>query len=253
MKRHAIVTALSAIILAASIVPGFALEAVMIRESENPNGPAGAPVPCSIITNRNGTCSGTSLNYKWYNVCNNYIWIFNGWVSGEGVGVRFGGPGSNQPCVAPGKRVKRAIYYFRNIVPSWGQTVDLFLDADCNNDGCPEGNLGSALNVDPGRRWNCVNYGVCIPCGGVILRQTHDGGIAPTFATDGPFKSGCDPLHQPTHSYYYGVNGSSCVPWVRMAVTAPDDFLAWIVIDNDGGCPTATENSSWGSVKGLFQ
>ncbi len=249
--RNSIVVGLLLLVASAVAIPAFALEAFMIRESDG-TAPQGAPAPCPLTANRNGSCSGTNVNYKWYNACANYIWIFNGWVAGEGVGVRFGGPGSNQPCVAQGNLVKRGIYYFRNIVANYGLTVDCYLDADCNNDGCPEGTLGYQLNVDPGLRWNCINYGRCIPCNGVILRQVHDGGVAPTFATDGPFKAGCDPFHPPTHSYYYGVNGSTCVPWVGVPATDPDDFFTWIVVNTDF-CGHATQKSSWGAVKGLFR
>ncbi len=246
MIRRAIVMVLSMILLATSTAPAFAIESFMMFEAANPDGPAGAPAPCRLNANRDGNCA----NYKWYNACAGYIWIFNGWVAGEGVGVRFGGP--SQPCVNSSTRVKRGIYYFRNIVPSYGQTVDLFLDADCDGDGCPEGNLGAALNVDPGLRWNCIDYGACIPCDGVILRQLHDGGVAPTFATDGPFKTGCDPAHMPTHSYYYGIDGSTCVPWVGVPATDPDDFFMWLIVDSPG-CVESSVNSSWGAVKGLYE
>ncbi len=224
----------------------FAIEPLgRMRESVNPNGPAGAPPPCPLIPNRDGTCA----NYKWYNLCSGYIWLFSTPNLGEAVGVSFGGP--SQPCVAPGKSVKRGIYYFRNVIPNYGQFMDLYLDEDCDNDGCPEGILGSALNFDPGLRWNCVNYGVCIPCGGLILREVGHGGIAPTIVTDGPFKTACDPAHPPTHSYYYGINGRTCVPWVGVPATAPDDFLMWLIVDD--GCVTATRETSWGSIKGLYR
>ncbi len=238
-------------LLAAAFVawalPGLAIEPVLMRERDGLGAPAGAPPPCPLAPNRDGTCA----NYRWYNACASYIWIFHIGVAGEGVGVTFGGP--SQTCVAPGNRVRRGIYYFRNVVPNYGQTVDLFLDADCNNDGCPEANLGSSLVFDPGLRWNCVNYGVCIPCNGVILRQRHSGGVSPTFATDGPYKAACDPFHPPTHSYYYGVDGNACVPWVGVPATDPDDFIMWLIVDSDASCVNATQRTSWGAIKGFYR
>ena len=170
--------------------------------------------------------------------------------------MAYGGP--SQPCVSPGHRVKRAIYYFRNVLPNYGNTVDLHLDADCNNDGCPDGPLGVLANFDPGLRWHCAEFGACIPCGGVIGRQVHRGPYEPSFATDGPtYPPGspntCDPSHSPTHSFLYSANGLSCAPWNVNLDTAPDDFLQWLVVDDDPTCATATENASWGSIKGLYR
>jgi hypothetical protein len=250
MKKNLLASFVAVLALLAMALPAFAVEAFMMRESDNPDSPAGAPLPCPLAASLNGTCA----NYKWYNACANYIWIFSAWSANEGVGVKFGK--SELPCVTCDHRVKRGIFYFRNIVPAYGQFVDLYLDADCNQDGCPEGVLGSALNQDPGLRWNCAEFNACIPCDGVILRQVHHGGVAPTFATDGPFKAACDPNHPPTHSYYYGQNSSTCVPWVGVPATDPDDFFMWLVVDNDTSCPdcpTSTEPTSWGNIKGLYQ
>lgn len=252
MKKSFLMSLVAVLALIAMTVPAVALESFRMRESDNPNGPAGAPTPCPLTANRNGNCSGTNINYRWYNVCAGYIWLFNAWSAGEAVGVQYGG--ATMPCVTPGHRVKRVIYYFRNVVPNYNQTVDCFLDSDCNGDGCPDAVLGTQLNVDPGLRWNCVDYGVCIPCNYVIGRQRHDGGTAPNFATDGPYAAVCDPSHpSPSHSYYYGINGSGCGNWDLSAPTPPDDFLQWIVVDTDALCPSATENTSWGKVKGLYQ
>ncbi len=219
-----------------------------MHESDGADPPAGAPASCPLYLNRNGTCA----NYKWFNLCSGYIWTYSGWEAGEGIGVAFGGP--SQPCVTPewGCRVKRGIFYFRNIIPQYGQTVDLYLDADCNNDGCREGNLAASLNVDPGLRWNCIDFGACVPCKGLILRQVHDGGVAPSFVTDGPHEAVCDPIHPPTHSYYYGINGSTCVPWVGQPGTPPDDFLTWLIV-NQWECFGPTNQTSWGAIKGKFQ
>ena len=30
-----------------------------------------------------------------------------------------------------------------------------------------------------------------------------------------------------------------------------DNFLFWLIVDN--GCVTATKNTTWGGIKGLFQ
>ncbi|MFN0150675.1 MAG: hypothetical protein ACKVU1_08190 [bacterium] len=245
MKKTYLVTAVAALLALCTAVGAFALEPYAIRE--NVNAPGGAGGPCALSASTNGTAA----NYRWYNVCSGYIWIFSALSQGEGFGVRFGG--ASQPAVNGDNDVKRGITYWRNVVANYGQTVDIYLDADSNGDGCPEANLASDLNLDPGLRWNCSDFGVSIPCGdtNVVLRGVHDGGAAPTIASDGPFTATCDP-NAPNQSFYYGINGSACLSWVGPDGTF-DNFLFWLVLDTSAPCVNATESKSWGEVKGLYR
>ena len=81
--------------------------------------------------------------------------------------------------------------------------------------------------------------------------RKHDGGAAPTFATDGPFSQECDP-NSPARSFYYGINASACVPWCGPGGGA-DNFLYWLIVDVSEPCVTATVNTSWGKIKALFR
>lgn len=221
---------------AAAIEPPFAL-----RESYGA-GPAGAPTPCLLPTSLTGDCA----NLRYYNLCSSYLWIY---ASGPAsVGVRFDGP-----CVTDGNSLERAITYWRNVAPGYA-TVDIFVEADSNNDGCPDYGLASDLEMDPGLRWNCTSLSAqCIPAGvsAVIIRAQTRGSF-PTLATDGQRSETCDP-NGTDHSYYYGANGQECVPWRQFSPTGRgDNFLFWLCIDS--GCPTAaTEKSSWGQIKGLYR
>jgi hypothetical protein len=58
----------------------------------------------------------------------------------------------------------------------------------------------------------------------------------------------CDPLGAP-RSFYYGINGNACVPWVG-PTGRRDNFLTWLVVDSG---TTATEQTSWGQIKGLYR
>lgn len=203
---------------------------------------AGLATPCPL-TSTDGSCA----NYRWYNLCSGYLWIYGDWACGEAVGVQFGGP--EQPCVAPGNVVKRAITYYRNVRAGYG-TVDVHIDADDNGDGCPDATLASDLDLDPGLRWNCSEFNVCIPSGFVIIRTHLDGGGEPTLATDGPFSEACDPIGVP-RSFYYGINGSACIPW-QGPTSRYDNFLCWLIVDS-GDCSTSTESTSWGRLKGLYR
>jgi hypothetical protein len=218
-----------------------------VRLLKEGNGPTRVGGPCILP----GNTDGTAANYRWYNVCSGYIWIFSIGVAEEGAGVLFGGP--SQPEVNGDNRVKRAITYWRNVVLGYNQTVDVYLDQDNEGDGCPDEGLASDLNLDPGLRWNCSEMNVEIPCGieHVIVRGQHNGGAAPTFATDGPFSQQCDP-NSPARSFYYGINASACVPWCYPQGDA-NNFLYWLILDTSEPCITATVNTSWGKIKSLFR
>lgn len=170
-----------------------------------------------------------------------------------------GPPGAPTPCpLAPnltGNSLDKAITYWRNVVPNYNQTVDIFIDVDRNNDGCPEYILAADPNLDPGLRWNCSALeNICIPSDAqaIIIRFRHHGGTGPTFSTDGPYSQTCDPLGSPEpHTYYYGVNGAVCIPWYGPTPPRNDNALWWLIVDT--GCATSTEEASWGGIKGLFR
>jgi len=223
-----------------------ALSVFPLRESAGAASGSSSPsAPCALATSTNGTAA----NYRWYNICSGYIWIYSAWAQGEGVGVLFGG--AQQPAVDGSNDVKRVITYFRNIVPNYNQTVDVHLDADSNGDGCPDQSLASALDVDPGLRWNCSEFDADIPCGVnyVIVRTVHDGGAVPFFATDRT--DNCDP-YAPGRSYYYGVGGSACTPWCGPDNTY-DNFLYWLILDTSYPCIIAVEPTTWGKIKAMFR
>lgn len=281
MILHRIVAAALVLLLASSPTITEALEAYALKEGSNPNLSMG---PCALAGNTNGTAA----NYRWYNVCSGYIWIFSTGSRGEAVGVRFGGP--EQPEVNDTNIVKRAITYWRNVVQGYSQTVDVFVDIDSDGDGCGDGVLASDIEMDPGLRWNCSDFNEPIPAGitSLIVRGCWcAGGAAPTIATDGPFNDTCDP-NAIQRSYYYGIDGSACIPWVGPDGTY-DNFLYWLILDGPpaGACcfpdatcedlaeeacaaaggawnpntpcapalcpPNAVESKTWGQVKGLFR
>jgi hypothetical protein len=247
MKKNVLVSVVLALVLVAMAVPAFAIEPTAIKESQGWENPAGAPAPCALTPSSNGTCG----NYRWYNTCSGYIWIFSGFPAGDEMGTKFGG--APQPCVAAGNTAKRVIYYFRNVAPGYGQTVDVFLHSDVTGDGCRDGLLGQVQNLDPAMAWNCIDYNVCIPGDYVIGSIRHDGGAAPTIVTDGDhYGSTCD-LPGNQRSYYYGVNNATCEPWVGPSpVGRNDNFLMWLIVDT--GCASnSTEPTSWGNIKGLYQ
>lgn len=160
----------------------------------------------------------------------------------------------NESCISEGQSLDKAITYFRNVVPGYDNTVDVVIDVDFDSDCCPDAVLTSDLALDPGLRWNCSPLNnVCIPGGvnGVIMRTVYGGAAAPNIATDGRRNDDCDPIGL-EHSFYYGFNGGGCVPWIEFGPTGrADNFLYWLIVDS--GCTTSTEQTSWGTIKGLFR
>lgn len=249
MSTRVLAITLFCFLLSSLDCPAHGFEARVMKEA------AGIPPqtlipPCPLAANSNGTCA----NLRWYNACSGYIWIYSG-LGGQGVGVRFGGP--EDPCVWPGNTVKRAITYFRNTVPNYAQTVDVYLDADTNSDGCPDRVLASDIGLDPGLRWNCSNFNVAIPSDAAsLIVRTVDPAAgcgaagAPNFVTDGPYSESCAPVGAP-RSFYYGINGTACIPWREINATDRDDnFLYWLIID---GTPNPVEPTTWGNIKSTYR
>lgn len=218
---------------------------VAMRESSG-SGPR-TPLSCRLSDAVNGTCG----NYKWFNICSGYIWVYSGWSAGEGVGVLFGGP--EQPCVSLAgcdqpAVLKRVILYFRNVRVGYN-AIRVSISTDDNADGCPDYTFTPSI-VYVGERWNCWELGGCGAPERMIIQQTQVANDGPSFATDGPNSEACAPIGAP-RSFYYGVNGSVCQPWVG-PTGRRDNFLTWLIYDTTG-FPTTTENSSWGRIKGLFR
>jgi hypothetical protein len=242
MKKTYLVTAVAGLLALCFAATALALEPTAMKESVS--GPGGAGVPCPLAANTNGTAA----NLKWYNLCSGYIWLFSAWGPGDQIGVHF-----DDAAVNDGNDIKRTITYFRNILPNYGQLVDIFVDLDNNEDGCPEGNLLSDIGMDPGLRWNCSEFNADIPAGtnGLVVRARHYGGPSPTFVTDGARQERClGP--SPAHSWYYGTDGSQCLSWIGPDGTN-DNWVFWLILDTEEPCINATESKSWGAVKGLYR
>lgn len=231
-----------AILAVASCSLADALEAPrLMKEAAGPK--AALDPGCPLEPNLTGDCG----NLRYYNVCSGYIWLYTlPDVADEGAGVKFDGP-----CIVPGNVIERAITYWRNVSPGYGD-IDVILDADTDDDGCPDYNLETNNRMDPGLRWNCTTYVdryIPVDAEAIILRAEKNSGAAPSWATDGPFSEVCDPIGT-QHSYYYGLNGQACVPWIG-PTGRYDNFLWWLIVDS---APTSSiESTSWGVVKNLFR
>lgn len=244
------------LILIPPVVSLFAVDAsatergILMKEPPEPND-ASQGTGCSLgpypwvdgVYPRDGTCA----NYRWFNMCSGYIWI---WETdpGEGSAVQFGGP--EQPCVREGSTVKRAITYFFYPLPNYSQTVDITIDLD-DGDGCPDATLAADLDVDPAFRWNCSEFSAVLPAGTnyVLVRAINDG-LYPYHATDiWREYFGCSP-EGISHSFGYYTWAPPCVRWSDL-VGARENFRYWLILDE--AAPNSTQNMSWGAIKGLYR
>jgi hypothetical protein len=216
--------------------------------------PGGAPVPCVATANINGNCA----NYRWYNFCSGYIWIYAFAEPGAEIGQSFK-ESEGLSCIHQLRFVKRTITYFRNTVPNYGQTVDIRVNRDSDADGCVEDSepiIAQHVNLDPALRWNCSNFGDELPAGttALIVSAVLNGTMAPSIATDGgiapgpPHQTQC-PLPVP-HTFYYGVGRTACVPFVGPLGNF-DNWPVWLVMDVP--IIDAIETTTWGRIKGLYQ
>ncbi|MFN0152534.1 MAG: hypothetical protein ACKVU1_17670 [bacterium] len=232
--------ALAATILIAPPASGF--EPRLIKESF---GAKLATSGCPLAT----STDGTAANYRWYNLCSGYLWLFSGLVEGEAFGVLYGG--AEQPEVNDSNMVKRVITYFRNVASGYtDEGVDVFVDQDFEGDGCPDVTWLSDTEFLPAMRWNCSEFNAQIPQGiSHLVIRTKVTRYYPTIVTDGPYSRECDPPSTP-RSYYYGLDGSACLQWIGPDGT-DDNFLYWLILDR--GAANATQPSTWGAIKGLFR
>ncbi|MFN0152535.1 MAG: hypothetical protein ACKVU1_17675 [bacterium] len=238
-------TMVVATILAAAFgaPPACALEARLMKESF---GATLGSNSCPIST----STDGIAANYRWYNVCSGYIWIYSTGPIGMSLGVLFGGP--EQPEVNDSNVVKRVVTYFRNAVPGYtDEGWDVLVDQDAEGDGCPDVSWLSDLEFVPALRWNCSEFNAQIPQGTnyLVVRTRLADGAHPTFATDGPFSSECAP-DSPSRSFIYDYGVIECAPWIGPAGD-PDNFLYWLILDRPA--PNAVAPSTWGAIKGLFR
>ncbi len=238
---------LASILLSIPARPAQALDAPIALKESIGSPPAGAPPPCGPI---GSVLDGNCANYRWYNVCSGYIWVYAP-IALYSYSTIF--RSDELPCIAAGHQVRRGITYFRNVSPGYNQSVDVLLESDPNGDGCPPFvTLASDLKLDPGLRWNCSPFGTVLPATvtSLIVRVIQRGYYAPNWATDGPFTEVCDPDGN-DHSFYYDAVGG-CVPWRQLSPRGRgDNFLTWLVLDDEP--ESATESASWGQIKSLYR
>lgn len=201
--------------------------------------------------NAAGTCV-----IRYYNSCNDWLWVWSGWGAGDQVGVCY-----TTCCASTEQTTLTASWtYMRSVAPSgYGFTGTIQVaaaDANC----CPTGANLAQQSFLPVTRWNQYLWGINVPSRFVVYSTFGPtAGIPTLVATDHPAAGPtgvqacgtCYPLTRDAHSYYYGAPGAPVCPGS---------------VFNDGVCNAAmfaecsvvcstisVEPQTWGNIKNLYR
>ena len=240
MKKLLLVAFL-ALAFAAAANADFQREAV--QEAVVPHGDGGATGFCSII---------------YYNLCAGWLWTWSGWAEGDELGVYFDLP---TDCgKVPGEDCENlgSWWYWRYTQPTYGYEVHVDL-WETDAAGCKTVYVGGSTNIDPIERWNNFGGFGCVTSDYCALIMTWDKGTLPRFCSTNNPANIAAPLACagfvvpaiPGHTFYWGgLTTQYCPPQYLADGLGPSEGF----VDSGFDCAgSATENASWGEVKGLFR
>jgi hypothetical protein len=197
-----------------------------------------------------------SCSVHYYNYCTGWIWCWSGWSANEMIGTCFAGPCCGPDAVGSTLAVTWLYccggsptgYGFTGSMQIWGA------DASCNPTGC--------LAAQPwllSGGWNMALWGISVPSpfiAAYVYSPNQGDPSAP--ATDhpaagptGPQACGyCYPSPRTTFSFYYGTPTTLLVPGSPLNDGICDSEL---MFDAGFTCIVGVEESSWGTIKGLYR
>lgn len=236
---------MTAFVLAAAVLvatSSFGLEKTAARMEENRADVWSQDYSCSVA---------------YYNICTGWIWIWTGWSPGDMFGSVL------TPCCTAGETAHLGMaefYCWTGAPGGYGFTGTLGVyDA-------PGGNcLGAPLAVFPllpASYWNYIYPAVNIPIGSTfaLVRECGPGtGTPEAWVTDhpaagptGPQACGyCYPTTRVTHAFYFGTAASPLCPGsvLNDGICDCEMYGFWA----DFNCIVGVEDSSWGTIKGLYR
>jgi hypothetical protein len=215
-----------------------------IQEAIAPHGDGGATGFCSIV---------------YYNLCAGWLWTWSGWAQGDEVGVFFDLPTdcgklAGEECAHLG-----AWTYWRYTQPTYGYLVNFDLwELDASY--CKTNYIGGVANIDPVERWNNFAGFGTVTSDYCALIMTWVKGTLPRLASTSNPKNLAAPLACPGytvpaipgHTFFWGgLTTQYCPPQYLADGQGPSEAFFDASFDCQMG--SATENASWGEVKGLFR
>jgi len=206
--------------------------------------------------------AGATCRVKYYNICTGWVWCWSGFGDGGRVGLVV------NSCCGAGEQAAllQSNHFLCTGAPSgYGFTGTIAVhNVDAND--CP---VGAAIASQPFLPTPVASFhtvawgGVPVPSEFAIVVTMSDGtgGIAnpaqlgtdhPAAGPTGPAACGtCYPANRPNHSFAYGTLSSPACPGSTFNDGICNAQLFW---DVDLLCGTVSvEESSWGSIKGLYR
>jgi|RhiMethySRZTD1v2_1073278.scaffolds.fasta_scaffold00452_19 hypothetical protein len=205
--------------------------------------------------------AGATCRVNYYNICTGWVWCWSGFGDNFRLGLVV-----NSCCGAGESAALLQSQHFlcSPAPPSYGFTGTIAVHSVDAND-CPVGAPIASQPYLPNYivfPFSVVNWGgVPVPNKfAIVVTTAEDLGISSPaqFGTDhpaagptGPVSCGtCFPSNRPNHSFGYGTAASPVCPGSTFNDGICNAQLFW---DIDLVCAVSVEESSWGSIKGLYR
>ncbi len=232
-----------AIFLAGCVSSSFALERSAVRLGD--------------LDSSDGWAAGATCTVSYYNTCTGWAWTWGGWQGGDVVGMTV------DPCCGsehPSTLLATNHYAWTGAGgPGRGFTGVVSIQA-VDEHGCPTSVLAQQSFL-PRSGDNLVQWDLQVP--GRFVMTVEHGSIGfpiatawptdhPTIGPTGPQACGtCYPADRITHSFRFGnVDSPLCPGSPFYDGTCNAELLYWSAAF---ACPTETDATSWGTIKGLYR
>lgn len=203
-----------------------------------------------------GWNAGTTCSVIYYNFCAGWLWGWSAWGNGDILGVCF------DSCCPPGGNTTLLGSWHDNRTPApagygFTGTIGVYnADQNCCPVGAP---IQAQPWLPPVSGFNFFAWNANVPSTFVLAVTfpgptnspsvviTDRGAAGPT----GPQPSGlCYPAGRQTHTFYYGTAAAPYCPGTVLNDGVEDVECVWDVALS---CVVSVEESSWGSIKGLYR
>jgi hypothetical protein len=207
--------------------------------------------------------AGATCRVNYYNTCTGWVWCWSGFVHNAQIGLCL------DCCCAPGEQAAllQSTHFLCTSAPSsYGYTGTIAVrnvDAQCCPVGAPIASQPYLPDYVTFPFQTVAWGGVNVPCRFALVVTVADNlgiGNPAAFGTDhpaagptGPPACGsCYPLNRVNHTFYWSNGSTTLCPGSPLNDGLCDAQLFWD-IDFACGGPISVEESSWGSIKGLYK
>ena len=198
--------------------------------------------------------AGTSITISYYNVCNGWVWIWDGWEPNDVIGVfydfRFG------------TRLSGNWWFFGNGSPAGYGFTGTVSVSSMDSNGCPVPAPVASQSFLPNSAWNFINWSPAVLIPGFDYAITFEFGPGtanpaevwtdhPAAGPTGAQACGtCYPMSRFNRSWYLGTANSPLCPGSPFADSVCDaQLLQNAQIDG----VISVEQRTWSSLKSLYR